>query len=88
MGHTMRIELTRVGLLVKLANRYTTKGAPKVKVIARLEFKFTFYNSAVQRFNHYTIEDQWVHTFPKGISSESESTSPNSVRVSVKKISW
>ena len=27
MGHPMRIELTRVGLLVKLANRYTTKGA-------------------------------------------------------------
>ena len=26
IGHTMRIELTRVGLLVKLANRYTTKG--------------------------------------------------------------
>ena len=28
MGHPMRLELTRVGLLVKLANRYTTKGAP------------------------------------------------------------
>ena len=27
MGHPMRLELTRVGLLVKLANRYTTKGA-------------------------------------------------------------
>ena len=27
IGHPMRIELTRVGLLVKLANRYTTKGA-------------------------------------------------------------
>ena len=26
MGHPMRLELTRVGLLVKLANRYTTKG--------------------------------------------------------------
>ena len=27
MGHPMRLELARVGLLVKLANRYTTKGA-------------------------------------------------------------
>ena len=27
MGHPMRLELTRVGLLVKLANRYTTIGA-------------------------------------------------------------
>ena len=27
MGHPMRLELTRVGLLVKLANRYTTKDA-------------------------------------------------------------
>ena len=26
MGHPMRLELTRVGLLVKLANRYTPKG--------------------------------------------------------------
>ena len=27
MGHPMRLELTRVGLLVELANRYTTRGA-------------------------------------------------------------
>ena len=27
IGHPMRIELTRVGLLVKLANCYTIKGA-------------------------------------------------------------
>ena len=26
MGHPMRLELTRVALLVKLANHYTTKG--------------------------------------------------------------
>ena len=26
MGHPMRLELTRVDLLVKLSNRYTTKG--------------------------------------------------------------
>ena len=29
MGHPMRLELTRVGLLVYLANRYTTRGALK-----------------------------------------------------------
>ena len=27
MGRPMRLEITRVGLLVKLANRYTTNGA-------------------------------------------------------------
>ena len=27
MGHPMRLELTLVGLLVKIANHYTTKGA-------------------------------------------------------------
>ena len=27
MEHTMRLELTRVGLLVKCANHYTTNGA-------------------------------------------------------------
>ena len=27
MGHPMRLKLTRVGLLVKVANHYTTKGA-------------------------------------------------------------
>ena len=27
MGHPMRLELTRVGVLVLLAYRYTTKGA-------------------------------------------------------------
>ena len=26
-GHPMRLELTRVGLLVELSNHYTTKGA-------------------------------------------------------------
>ena len=35
MGHPMRLELTGVGLLVKLANRYTTRGAPWVCVYAK-----------------------------------------------------
>ena len=33
MGHPMRLELTHVGLLVKLANHYTTKGALQLNVI-------------------------------------------------------
>ena len=28
---------------------------PKVNVIARLEFELAYYDSAVQRFNHYTF---------------------------------
>ena len=36
MGHPMRLELTRVGLLVKLANRYTTKGALSVEAPDRV----------------------------------------------------
>ena len=36
MGPPMRLELTRVGLLVKLANRYTTKGALRACVYERV----------------------------------------------------
>ena len=28
---------------------------PKVNVIAQLEFELAYYDSAVQRFNHYTL---------------------------------
>ena len=36
MGHPIRLELTRVSLLLKLANRYSTKvGARGVMVISR-----------------------------------------------------
>ena len=35
MGHPMRLELTLVGLLVKLANHYTTRGTPIDKYIDR-----------------------------------------------------
>ena len=28
---------------------------PKVNVIARLEYELAYYDSAVYRFNHYTI---------------------------------
>ena len=38
MGHPMRIELTRAGLLVYLANHYTTRGAlPRVVVVKLLD---------------------------------------------------
>ena len=29
---------------------------PKVNIIARLEFELVYYDSAVQRFNHYTTK--------------------------------
>ena len=31
-GHPMRLELTLVGLLVELANHYTTRGAPRMEL--------------------------------------------------------
>ena len=34
MGHPMRLELTLAGLLVKLANHYTTRGAFDFNVYA------------------------------------------------------
>ena len=46
MVHPMRIELTRVGLLVYLANHYTTRGAPTM-----LEGEsFDFYNSKQKNY--------------------------------------
>ena len=33
-GHPMRLELTRVGLLVELANHYTTRGASRVALVS------------------------------------------------------
>ena len=43
MGHPMRIELTLAGLLVKLANHYTTRGAQLLKV-KQDSIKYHFYN--------------------------------------------
>ena len=37
MGHPLRLKLTRIGLLVKLANRYTTKGAQTCLGISYME---------------------------------------------------
>ena len=34
----MRLELTRVGLLVKLANHYTTRGASSIYVMSKQNF--------------------------------------------------
>ena len=33
MGHPMRLELTLAGLLVKLVNHYTIRGAPPVMLV-------------------------------------------------------
>ena len=40
MGRPMRLELTRVGLLVSLANRYTTRGALSLFFIRLLQTKW------------------------------------------------
>ena len=54
MGHPMRIEFTRAGLLVYLANHYTTRGAlefPEVYGIIQ-EFELVYYDIAVQLISH------------------------------------
>ena len=55
MGHQMRLGLTRVGLLVKLVNRFTTKGAPSRLEIIVINEVFCLYVS--QRPNEWGI--QW-----------------------------
>ena len=45
MGRPMRLELTRVGLLVWLAYRYTTKGAPPPPGI--ILFQYLLFNSLI-----------------------------------------
>ena len=42
MGRPMRLELTRVGLLDYLANRYTTRGALVIQDIEQVRGMFTF----------------------------------------------
>ena len=63
----MRIELTRVGLLVYLANHYTTRGAPYLIMVSVKQgsVKFHFSKSLVllnchlQHHNNTTITTQW-----------------------------
>ena len=61
MGHLTRLELNLAGLLVKLANHYTTldvhtypKSRLKVNVIDQLKFELEYLETTVQSFNHYT----------------------------------
>ena len=57
MGHPMRLELTRVGLLVKLANRYTTKGA-----LNNNDRPLIYIETHTNTYTHiYTL-----HWFPRG----------------------
>ena len=39
---------------IREVHTYPTGICPKVKVITRLEFELTYYDSVVHRFNHYT----------------------------------
>ena len=43
-----------LGLEDKGVHTFPKGICPKVNVIARLEYELTYYDSAVQRFNHYT----------------------------------
>ena len=45
MGHPMRLELTLAGLLVKLANHYTTRGALSCKDLSSLGLEACFRSS-------------------------------------------
>ena len=56
MGHPMRLELTLAGLLVKLANHYTTRGAHgildscmNVNVTHKMTYRSVMSISAVYR---------------------------------------
>ena len=60
MGHPMRLELTRVGLLVELANHYTTTGEGRLVVadVAVKSFKFQLIavyapNTTVERVSFF-----------------------------------
>ena len=48
MGRPMRLELTRVGLLVKLANRYTTRGAHLADI-----YSFSVFKPKSQAFDFF-----------------------------------
>ena len=45
MGHPMRLEHTRIGLLVKLANRYITKGVLKQHIYGFVLSSAAFYSN-------------------------------------------
>ena len=47
MGHPMRLELTHVGLLVKVANCYTTKGALKGFIYKESWIYLLFYGVGI-----------------------------------------
>ncbi len=46
---------------------------PKVNVIARLEFELAYYDSAVQRFNHYTTRMPPIDRTLSGATTPSQS---------------
>ena len=56
--HPMRLELTRVGLLVELANHYNTRGAfPDGNFCLKIKFsKFDQYTST------YGMQNIWSHS--------------------------
>ena len=57
MGRPMRLELTRVDLLVELANRYTTRGAHRL--FGSVIYKALYFDVAQGRMNGAPNED-WL----------------------------
>ena len=49
-GHPMRLELTRVGLLVELANHYTTRSAQRKSKIASVEALWVYEQRWEQQY--------------------------------------
>ena len=64
-GHPMRLELTRVGLLVELANHYTTKGAwgGRVYVCVRIFVYSKAFRSFCFPSNNFSSMLIWNHLF-------------------------
>ena len=59
MGHPIRLELTRVGLLVKRANHYTNKGGQKLFVV--VIYEALCFDVAQSRKNGAPNET-WTHS--------------------------
>ena len=62
MGHPMRLELTPAGLLVKLANHYTTRGAPLRFWMDTLNFLDFLgdWNETLERINRISLKSQFT----------------------------
>ena len=79
-GHPMRLELTRVGLLVQLANHYTTRGALRVSVVSTCtsEYVRECRNIYLHNVHFYSYCIVYSCTTVCGFSVSPPSLSPSS----------